>query len=248
MMNNLSSRDIQEISSYLDHQLDVRSQVRLEERMQLEPQLRSAFEEMQALRFLLRSQPRLRAPRNFTLTPAMAGKPRAAHAHPTLRLATALAGILFIVLFLGDLLSQRTVMAPAQFDAAMLAEEVTQPEAAPLSQVVPEEAPDEAAGAREAPPPAALVAPTETPTEAAMQAFEAPAEAKTAPKIAPTPVAAEATEAAEAVEAATLLSEPTPLRQTIFGIDRRIWQGLEILLALMAIAGGLSWFILRRRA
>jgi hypothetical protein len=108
MMNNrFTTRDWQSISEYLDNQLDAKSRARLEARLKENPELRQALEEMRRTKIVLRSQPRLRAPRNFTLTPAMAGiKPKKGPMYyPTLRLAFALVTVLLAVVFLGDIVS-----------------------------------------------------------------------------------------------------------------------------------------------
>jgi hypothetical protein len=84
------------------------------------PELRSALEEMRRTRVVLRSQKRLRAPRNFTLTAEMAGlrlgvRPSARPVHgsyPVLRLASVLATIFFIFITLGDLAVRMTAPAP----------------------------------------------------------------------------------------------------------------------------------------
>ena len=73
MKTKLSTRDRQALSAYLDGQLAPRQRRRLEERLQQEPALQDALDGLRHTRSILRSQPKLRAPRNFTLTPEMAG-------------------------------------------------------------------------------------------------------------------------------------------------------------------------------
>lgn len=67
----LSSRDLELLSAYLDRQLPSQEQRRLEERLKLNPALQNALDELRRTRVMLRSLPKVRAPRNFTLTPAM---------------------------------------------------------------------------------------------------------------------------------------------------------------------------------
>jgi anti-sigma factor RsiW len=64
---------LEALSAYLDGQLTPKERSRLEKKLQASADLRAAMEEMRRTRAVLRSQPRLRAPRNFTLTPEMAG-------------------------------------------------------------------------------------------------------------------------------------------------------------------------------
>ena len=73
MTIQISPSEWEALSSYLDNQLSERERTRLEARLKAEPELRQALEDLRRTRVILRSQARLRAPRNFTLTPATAG-------------------------------------------------------------------------------------------------------------------------------------------------------------------------------
>jgi len=96
------------LSSYLDNQLTPKERARLETHLKQDAELRQALEDLRRTRALLRSQPRLRAPRNFTLTPAMAGVRSGARrsssvgTYPILRLASVLATIFFVLVTVGD--------------------------------------------------------------------------------------------------------------------------------------------------
>lgn len=96
------------LSSYLDNQLTPQERARLETHLKQDAELRQALEDLRRTRALLRSQPRLRAPRNFTLTPAMAGVRSGARRsssvgpYPILRLASVLATIFFVLITVGD--------------------------------------------------------------------------------------------------------------------------------------------------
>lgn len=76
MRERLSNRDYQLISAYLDQQLTQNERRRFEERLRTHPELQTALDEMSRTRTLLRQAPRRRAPRNFTLTSAMAAENR----------------------------------------------------------------------------------------------------------------------------------------------------------------------------
>jgi anti-sigma factor RsiW len=71
MKANLSTRDYEQISAYLDGQLSIGERNRLEARLRTQPDLQVALDEMSRTRALLRQAPKRRAPRNFTLTPEM---------------------------------------------------------------------------------------------------------------------------------------------------------------------------------
>ena len=95
-----SFRDVELLSAYLDGQLSLPDSARLKSRLSSDANLRAAMDDVRAARGLLRQLPQRRAPRNFTLTPKMAGiKPPEPRAYPTLRIAAALATLLFIATF-----------------------------------------------------------------------------------------------------------------------------------------------------
>ena len=97
-MNQPSFRDIELLSAYLDGQLSQADAARLESRIESDPELRSVYDDLRQSQALLRKLPARRAPRNFRLTPKMAGiKPPLPRAFPVFRLASALAAILFFL-------------------------------------------------------------------------------------------------------------------------------------------------------
>ncbi len=103
----LTPREWQILSAYLDGQLGQRERRVLETRLKSEGILRQGLEELRRTRLLLRSAPRRKAPRNFTISQAMAESYRPARlpawrAYPAFRLASAVASILLVVTFLGD--------------------------------------------------------------------------------------------------------------------------------------------------
>jgi len=247
--SELSPRDWQEISTYLDQQLSPQARQRLETRLQHEPQLRSALDDLRILRVVLRSQPRLRAPRNFTLSPEMAGGRQKAPAYPALRLVTVLASLLFVVLLVGDLIGQRAIPAaqPLQLESAMQLQDAAsqeQPEA--LAKVAPPSVAAELPSAKQAATP---------PSD--LQLFAAPAaEAGSSQYPAPS-----GTEDQGQVMETSAEEEPNPvLKETgvgqaaapeqsqVFGLDQRTWRGLEILTGLIAFLAGLAWWIAWRRS
>jgi hypothetical protein len=95
-MTQPSFRDIELLSAYLDNQLTPGERARLESRLANDPTLASALQALRQSRSVVRSLPQRRVPRNFTLTPQMAGvKPPLPRSYPFFRLASALAAILF---------------------------------------------------------------------------------------------------------------------------------------------------------
>jgi hypothetical protein len=136
----LSPKDWQTLSEYLDGQLSPRDQGRLEQRLRENEDMRTALEELRQTRFLLRSVKMQRVPRNFTLTPAMA---RQAQPKPILQLipvlnfASALAALAVIVTITVQLLPIGAPAAPSYSAGAA-------PAAAPMSAQTMEKAVPEA--------------------------------------------------------------------------------------------------------
>jgi hypothetical protein len=102
-MTEPTFRDVELLSAYLDGKLSGADSTRLEGRLAADPALASIMQDLSQARSLLRRLPQRRAPRNFTLSPQRAGvRPPLPRAYPVLRLASALAGVLFFLTFLGS--------------------------------------------------------------------------------------------------------------------------------------------------
>jgi len=113
-----SFRDVEILSAYLDGQLSPSDSARLESRLSSDASLRVIMDDLRAARGLLRQLPQRRAPRNFRLTPKMAGiRPPEPRAYPTLRFATVLATLLFLATFaingFGSAVTFNSAAAPA---------------------------------------------------------------------------------------------------------------------------------------
>ena len=95
MTPNTSFRDVEKLSAYLDGQLKPDDEARLEARLQTDPELATVLRDLRQARGVLRQLPKRRAPRNFTLTPKMAGiKPPMPRSYPVFRFATVMAALL----------------------------------------------------------------------------------------------------------------------------------------------------------
>lgn len=151
MTTRISSRDWEDLSAYLDGELTPRERSRLESRIEARAELRAALEELRKTRMVLRSQPRVRAPRNFTLTPQMVGmqmeRRPSMGLFPVMRLTAVLASLLFLIIMLGDFLwlSQSMAMPVSmQESAPLMAREVGETleegvAEAPVEKTIPEE-------------------------------------------------------------------------------------------------------------
>ena len=119
MMTQPTLRDVEMLSAHLDANLSQADSARLEARLATDPELDSILQDLSQARSLLRRLPQRRAPRNFTLSPQRAGvRPPLPRAYPVLRLASALAAVLFFFTFLGN-----SVALPAAEPAASAVEQ-----------------------------------------------------------------------------------------------------------------------------
>lgn len=100
------SRDIERLSAYLDGDLPPSEVAQLEARLKRESDLQRLLEELRYTVTRLRELPTVRAPRNFTLTPAMAGiKPRRQPLFSLFRFASAVAAVALAVVVGLDVLA-----------------------------------------------------------------------------------------------------------------------------------------------
>jgi len=120
----ISPRDLEQLSAYLDGQLTPEERVRLESRLQASHDLRAALKDLHQTRVLLRTAPQLKAPRNFKLTSQMIGAPSVKRIYPVFQFASVLAGVLFVLVLLGDLLTGFTFRMNAPLPAAKVAQEM----------------------------------------------------------------------------------------------------------------------------
>jgi hypothetical protein len=216
---------LESLSAYLDGQLSPRHIRKLESRLKREPALQQALEDLHRTRRLLRSASQVRSPRNFTLTPEMAGKqvtfPRG---YTAVRVVAVAASLMFAVVFTGDFLlsSSRLLPGAAPAPAAEPAMELYS------MQDVGDEAKVEAVEEAEAP--LAMEAPEAdtsqervVETEGEVIVEEAPAEQEdldaTAPKAAPEDAVGggapeEGTTALEMPGTPTMMGTPMPPEAT----------------------------------
>jgi hypothetical protein len=270
-MNDISSRDWEALSAYLDGQLAQKDRLRLEEKLRARDDLRLALEELSQTRTILRSQPPLRAPRNFTLTPEMVGLRRerrsASRLYPAFSFVSALASLLFVVVLLGSFLTGRSSQAiPAPSIQSAPAFQATE---APAAKAPPQEMPEqlaqqanESAADQATESTFALQAgPEGTPTSQTALGGSAPLQTPTeeglpfaaAPKLEPSP-----TPTLSPYEPSAALSQSLPPTQPAYRVSPEaqqtpeviihpyIWRVLEGLLAFIAVGSGLLAFYLRR--
>jgi len=149
------------LSAYLDDALSPAERQSVEAELAQDAELRAQMAEMRAWQQQLRTLPNRSVPRNFVLDPAAYSPPRReplGRAYPALRVATAMAAIMFVIA-LGALLGGVSMTTMPAAPAAM---EVVQSGAE--AQTVVEELQIETAveeSAAEAAPAAALIAPAE---------------------------------------------------------------------------------------
>ena len=142
-MDELSRKDIERISLYLDGELSPEEAAEVETAIAESAVARETYEELRVTRELLATLPEVRIPRSFTLTPEDAGIRQRPPAYPVLRFATVLAAFFFVVLVGLDVLASgltfgasAPAMAP-QMELAAPADEMLSAEQDMVS--VPEE-------------------------------------------------------------------------------------------------------------
>ena len=151
----MNFRDVELLSAYLDGRLSPSVSARLETRLTSDRELRAVMDDLRSTRALFRKLPQRRAPRDFTLTPKMAGlKAPEPRAYPAFRLATALATLLFVVTFavngVAPLAAPSLAAAPAvggfgggcqNCGSAESAPQATEAPIQPFAAVIPTETP-----------------------------------------------------------------------------------------------------------
>ncbi|HEX6383932.1 MAG TPA: zf-HC2 domain-containing protein [Anaerolineae bacterium] len=108
------------VSAYLDGALTPVERRRFEQELAQDPGLRAELEEQRLLQQTLRRLPRRNVPRNFTLDPALYGRPQPQplfRLYPVLQAATALTAVFFVLAIVLDLL-----MPMGGFSAGQMAE------------------------------------------------------------------------------------------------------------------------------
>lgn len=256
MTNQLSSRDFELLSCYLDEQLSDHERNLLESRLQKESELQITLDEMRRTQAILRATPPLRAPRNYTLKPEMVGihRPQPRY-YPVLKLASALASLLFVMAFIGDLIaSNAQVQAPVALvqEAALLTEAAVEGVMGTNQGLAQSKAPP-----APAPESAQEPLPVQAATETAMQPMLA------MEMVAATPEETQA-DFRQGQESEDALHEPieTPVQQPAIGPDlenqREIkpavnpgWSSplriIEILALVFALVTGLAAIYIRRK-
>lgn len=244
---SISPRDQELLSAYLDGQLTSKEITNLQRRLKDDREMQEALEGLRMTREALHSLPRLRAPRNFTLSPDMAGV-RAATRHPVYPVfgfASLAASLLLVLVFVADRMNFLGTAQTAALESAahatqmeeavqtrvveMLEEEgITSPEAEALVEM---EAPMMVAGEADH----SLMESSETGEELALNYPEPALENLAAPAVETTDTVAskkapEATEAytssymIESAEAVPVITQTFPLTPTYYVIN-----GTEVL-------------------
>lgn len=242
MKNQIKSRDWEALSTYLDGQLSNREHTGLETRLKSDPDLQSALEDLRQTRSVIRSLPKLRVPRNFSLTPEMVGIKRdTTRFIPVLRLASVLAMVLLAFVFIGDfmLLSAPGTVelsAPSVVQIEVLNDVYTPPQSAEKAAEIQEEAEAYPGLAFEAPAMEALTDETEGESRAPVMKVSGPTPtvlATSAAAVIPYPAVGEAASPQESSFESNVTTNS-------------LLRVLEIGLAIIAISAGIATFVLRR--
>lgn len=271
-------REQEILSAYLDGELTLAESQAITARLQHEPDLGERLENLRRTKVIVGSLPRLRAPHNYTLTPEMVTVRRRQKSHPfvgTLRLASALAAILLVVLFGVEFLFTSGPLASTQMSAepmmraAMVADEA-EPEPLILwgvpgaggygsdepvgyggadskmeESVMVESAPVEV----ERPAEAEIL--PEEPPEVFLEAESLPSDAEEAEMLAPAPRAEKQLPilGINTDESGEIIqrSADTSVDEFAAPAWRVVVRWLQIALGVILVGGGLAWWLLRQR-
>jgi hypothetical protein len=102
----ISNRDLERLSAYLDGALSAKEASRLESRLEKDAILQQALRELKDTTRLLSLLSETPLPRSFTLTPEMVGIRERTRVYPVMRLATALATFAFLLVVGVDAISK----------------------------------------------------------------------------------------------------------------------------------------------
>jgi anti-sigma factor RsiW len=223
-MTSPSIRDMEDLSAYLDGQISQSERTRLEKRIQADPVLAAALQELRQTRALLRRTPQRRAPRNFTLTAKMAGiRAPVPRLVPVFSWASAVAMLLFIFTLGASLVGRLSIGTAAPMLAAAPSGIGGGPPAAAT------QAPVMAAPAVTAPP---APAPLRKSDQTAQETPTAEAFVMSAPEATP-PASISGIQAPSALKAQQKTVNPWLV----------IWPGLGVLLGILAL---LVWWLNQR--
>ncbi|HWQ04366.1 MAG TPA: hypothetical protein VN452_03325 [Longilinea sp.] len=103
-MKNISASEWQLLSAYLDDQVSSDERIQIERKLDSDAAFRQAMLSLQKTRLVIRSMPRRKVPRNFTLTSEMVPVRGTFQLFPLLRFSSAFAAIAAVVLFAVQLL------------------------------------------------------------------------------------------------------------------------------------------------
>lgn len=121
MSKSLSFKDYQLLSTYMDGQLSTREKARVESMLAGDPDFKIAFDEFTRLKKMMKAMPKAKAPRNFTLSAAVAPqKPQRFFLAPALNYAALVTAIIFVFLFAGTRLALPFTTKQAEAPQAMV--------------------------------------------------------------------------------------------------------------------------------
>jgi hypothetical protein len=272
MTEKIRPRDWEALSAYLDGRLSPRERARLEARLQASADLRTALDELRRTRAVLRAAGKVRAPRSFTLTPAMLGEvSRTSPAFglfSAMRLTAVLATALFLLVLVGDLLSGvglgrrelAALPAPVETMAVQVApEEAPPPVETPSGAGTTEALPLEASKMQELSPTLTVKMPFSATEAGVTQALEVE---KASPAIPSTPEEVGALSLAPAMTPTVETFEPLPFTSTPPPPESQppsrfetqgagpgpwsLWRILEVILAVIGVTSGLVAYSLAR--
>ncbi len=140
MSKDISPGDLEHLSAYIDGALAPHELQRLERRLTEETDLAQTLHNLQTTHAQLRAAPQRRVPRNFTLSPAMAGVKEKNHApwYSGYGLVSATASLMLVLTLVGQFLAAQPLGATASLAAQEAPPALVAPQAATKEGSTPE--------------------------------------------------------------------------------------------------------------
>lgn len=138
MKSQMTARDYELISAYLDNQLNDKDRALFETRLTTDPELRNELHEISKTRMLVHSLPKLRAPRNYYISATAVQKQPNLRLAPIFGIVSAIASVLLVIVIFGSTFlksSSQVAMAPAlpaANETIVVQQEVQRNESSPL--------------------------------------------------------------------------------------------------------------------
>ena len=251
-LKDAETKRAERVTAYVDGRLSAEKRQQFEAQLAQDDALRAEVAALQSVKSQLSAMPRVRAPRNYTLDPATYGAPEPAYgarAYPALRVATAMAALMFVFMVTLTLLqgggtATQTAILESSTDtvddvavveememvetAADSADAMVVEEAAPAAEMMVEEVVEESAEMMTEPVEEAVQFATASDDAGDTDAQVARSEAMPAPTVAPFAVTLNVPDVVVPTAAAETMREADEIRPSVGMMEDMATEQTEI--------------------